>query len=114
MANLNLEDVCMFFRIQSTVDPKIRKNFSDMYRRKGQSLTCPSCTGLNRSVTSRSVTDEQGEMSPNSLHSQSHILNSCEAVNDLRIECDPEDDKSLTDFFRKVVARNMKIEKNKS
>ena len=43
-------------------------------------------------------------------HSQSHILFHCEAVNDLRNECDIEDNKSLAEFFRKAVARNMELE----
>ena len=76
----------------------------------GQPLSCPSCSELNRSLTSRSATGELGEPSSTPLHSQTHILSDCEAVVDLRNECNPEDDKSLADFFRKVVARNMELE----
>ena len=54
------------------------------------------------------MNDEQ--QAPQPLHSQSHILTECQAVCDLRTECDPNDDYSLALFFKKVVARNMEIE----
>ena len=102
----------MFFRIKSKLVPTIRKNFSSKYRKMGQPLTCPSCSQMNESLTSRSTTGEQGETSPVPLHSQTHILYDCEYVSDLRNDCDPEDDQSLVDFFTKVVARNMELEDN--
>ena len=112
MTSLNLENARMFFRIKSKLVPTIRGNFSSKYRRMGQHLTCPLCSEMNQSLTSRTDTGEQGEISSTPLHSQTHILYDCEFVQDLRNECDPEDDNSLVSFFKKVVARNMELEDN--
>ena len=110
MSNLSLENARMRFRIASKLVPTIRKNYSSKYRRRGQPLTCPTCTQLNLPPSSSSVTAVPGETDSAPLHSQSHILNDCIAVSDLRSECEPSDDNSLAEFFKKVVARHMELE----
>ena len=102
----------MRFRIASKLVPTIRTNFPTQYRRKGQLLTCPLCSkqdlSANMSPAMRDTSVEQ--QTPQPLHSQSHILTECEAMSDLRSECEPNDDLSLAMFFKKVVARNMELE----
>ena len=110
--SLPLDAARMRFRIASKLVQTIRTNFSSQYRRKGQLLTCPLCSksdlNENASPATRDMSDEQ--QSPQPLHSQSHILTECEAMSDLRTECEPNDDYSLAIFFKKVVARNMELE----
>ena len=101
--NLPLESARMRFRVASKLVPTILGNFASKYRRRGQSLTCPACLSPGHGSS-----EQEGRNQP--LHSQSHILTDCVAVSDLRAECDPQDDVSLADFFKKVVARNMEIE----
>ena len=102
--NQSLENARMCFRVATKLVPTILANFPSKYRRRGQSLTCPSCS------TPVSSELEVGEQQMEPLHSQSHILTECEAVRDIRDECEPQDDFSLAQFFKKVVARNMEIE----
>ena len=104
--DLSLENARMRFRVSSKLVPTILANFSSKYRRRGQSLTCPSCSALTPDRSEQE--DSIGQTEP--LHSQSHILTECVAVRDLREECEPRDDFSLAEFFKKVVARNMEIE----
>ena len=110
LSSLNLENARMCFRIASKLVPTIRKNYSSKYRKMGQPLTCPSCTQMSPAQSQSAVTATEGETDPAPLHSQSHILNDCIAVSDLRTECEPSDDHSLAEFFRKVVARHMELE----
>ena len=42
---------------------------------------------------------------------QSRILRDCVEVEDLRSECDPLDEKSLAQFFLRVTARRLELEK---
>ena len=102
--NLSLESARMRFRVASKLVPTILANFASKYRRRGQSLACPSCSAPHHATSS------DGEERNQPLHSQSHILTDCAAVSDLRAECEPRDDFSLAEFFKKVVARNMEIE----
>ena len=44
---LDLESARILFRFHSELIPTVRKNFSSQYRRKGVSLTCPSCSKLS-------------------------------------------------------------------
>ena len=93
----------MHFRVALKMVPTILANYVLKYRKRGQSLACPSCS------TPCSISSDQQDMNQ-PLHSQSHILTDCVAVSDLRDECDQEDDQSLAEFFKRVVARNMEIE----
>ena len=87
--------------------PTILANYPDKHRRQGKSLVCRSCSPSTTETAGSSSTAEP----PAPLHSQSHLLSGeCAAVNDLLIDCDPRDDKSLALFFRRVVARNMEID----
>ena len=95
MYNLSLENARMFFRVQTKLVQTLRKNFPTMYRRMGQPLTCPSCS----TRTLSEVTSDNSETHSSPPHSQSHILESCEAVEDLRTECDPDDNRSLAEYF---------------
>ena len=85
---------------------KVTGNFPSKYRRRGKSLACQLCSG-NLAGASGEGEGEGGSSLP--LHSQSHIF-TCEGLRDLRDECEPTDDNSLAEFFKKVVARNMDIE----
>ena len=95
----------MRFRVASRMVPTIPANFPSKHRKRGQSLTCPSCSDPG-------VAGSGEEAQEPRLHllSQSHLLHHCEAVQDLRGECDPQDDRSLAEFFKQVVARNMEID----
>ena len=110
--NLSLENARMRFRVASKLVPTVLMNFPSKYRRIGRPLTCPSCSRPSSTPTSSSLTRESAELnnSPDPLHSQTHILTDCMAVNDPSAECDPDDDTSLVVFFRKVVARHMEME----
>ena len=77
-----------------------------LIKSRTQSLFCPSCSAQNPGGSEQ----EEDEQSTKPLHSQSHILTECVAVSDIRDECEPQDDYSLANFFKKVVAHNMDIE----
>ena len=113
---LDLESARILFRFHSKLIPTVRKNFSSQYRRKGVSLTCPSCSKLSlpSSPELPTMMSSSNSLSMSSstppLHSQSHLLTSCEAVKDIRDECMPfADDQSLAEFFRLVVARHLEM-----
>ena len=115
LSTLDLENGRMLFRVHSRLVPTIRKNYASLYRRKGKPLTCPSCTmsSSNPTLPLNTTTTESSSSNPSPpqpVHSQSHLLTSCEAVRDIREECQPwEDDKSLAEFFRQVVARHLEM-----
>ena len=108
------------WQIRAKLVPTILANMPSKYRRQAKSLECPSCSRPSPlDVEQLVVSDAESESfsapisHANPLHSQSHLLSGeCEAVRDLLSECEPSDDKSLAQFFMKVVARNMEIEEN--
>ena len=121
LSNLDLENGRMLFRVHCHLVPTIKKNFSSKYRRRGVPLTCPSCSKpsvssslpVNRSMTGSSSPLSTPASPPS--HSQSHLLSACEAVRDIRDECLPGpvgDDKSLAQFFKRVVARHLEMDED--
>ena len=100
--HLSLDNARMCFKVAAKVVPTIRGNFPSKYRRREQTIICPSC--------SSGEPDGEGTSDKKQIQSQSHILEFCESVRDLREQCDPTNDTSLAEFFRKVVARNLEIE----
>ena len=110
---LNLDDSRFRWRIEAKLVSSIKCNYPSKFRRRGLPLTCPLCATSNPTAASVEKVTQTGEQSLPSppLHSQSHLLSGeCDGVSDLLIDCDPGDDKSLTIFFRRVVARNMELE----
>ena len=105
LSELDLESARILFRVHSRTVPTIMKNASSKYRRMGVPLTCPSCSKPSLS----SMNSSSSTSTP--LHSQSHLLTSCEAVRDIREEVMPGagDDRSLAEFFRRVVARHLEM-----
>ena len=108
---MNLDSGRMAFRVNSRMVP-VPANFSSQYRRRGLSLTCPSCTMQS---PARSNTRDSCDMTatpnpPPPILSQSHLLTNCVAVSDLRETCNPDDEESVALFFRRVVARQMEID----
>ena len=111
--SLNLELSRVRFRIEAKLVPTILGNQPSRYRRRGLTLSCPSCSLQPPRETGMSAAREPAaeNSTPPPIHSQSHLLSGdCEGVSDLLIDCDTRDDKSLAIFFQRVVARNMEIE----
>ena len=106
----DLESARTLFRISSALVPTIKAYYPNKYRRRGIPLTCPSCPPLSSASASSensSTMEPRGGEPP--LHSMSHILEDCLLVSDLRSECTVSDDKSLADFFKRVVTRHMEL-----
>ena len=109
--NQTLETGRMLFRVSANLVQGIKANYPSKYRRMKRPLSCSVCPPVNSSMDSS--TTESGHPEPTSrpLHSQSHILRDCVEVEDLRSECDPLDEKSLAQFFLRVTARRLELEK---
>ena len=107
-SNMNLESGRMAFRVAAKMI-MIPANFPSLYRRRGLSLTCPSCMGLSSAEPSRDEQDSHPP-APHPLLSQSHLLTDCVAVSDIRAECSLRDEESIALFFLKVLARNLEID----
>ena len=113
-SSMNLESARMAFRV-STKMIRVPANFPSQYRRRGLPITCPSCTELTPLPNHRpnmSVPVEEAVHDPNPppVLSQSHLLNDCVAVSDIRAECSLDSVESISLFFQKVFARNLEIE----
>ena len=107
-STMNLESGRMAFRVAAKM-VNVPANFPSKYRRRGESIACSACAGL---PPPPSVSPSEAPPAPPIL-SQSHLLSSCVAVSDIRSECNLnlEDTESVALFFRKVMARNMEIER---
>ena len=109
-SSLDLESGRMAFRVASKMI-MVPANFSSLYRRRGLSLTYPSCMGMSRTETGRA----EQNLNPPTLQpllSQSHLLNDCVAVSDIRAKCRLDDEDLIALFFLKVMSRNLEIEPN--
>ena len=100
LKTLSLENSRMRYKVLSNVIPTVRSHFSRKY--KSRSLTCPGCTPLT--TTSTPVSSDTQEPKDTA----DHIALVCEAYTDLKDDdFDPDDDKMLSEFFRKVVQRRI-------
>ena len=94
LKTLSLENSCMRYMIDSSVIPTVRAHFSRKY--KPRSMTCPGCS------------DTTPDNKPMPTDTTEHILLACENYSDLKDDYfDPEDDKMLAEFFRRVVKRRI-------
>ena len=86
----------MRVRIASGMVDKIKGNHKDKYRRKNESITCPSC---KPQLEDDAVDD--GKEKPRDT--QNHLLEKCVAFEELRKSIDINSDAGLVSFFSKVV-----------
>ena len=93
---LDLESVRMMMKIKGGMVNTIRGNFKQKYRRKNQSITCQSC---------KEVRDEEHPESEKPIDSQLHVIEECEAFEDLRHEYDIHSNKGLVEFFKLVIKK---------
>ena len=71
-----------------------------MYRKKNLLITCQSCNRRR----DENKTDESNETP---VDTQKHLLEECEAYEDLRNEFDLETDAGLVGFFKELVKRRI-------
>ena len=105
----NLENSRVLFRVSSRLIPFIKANYPSKYRRQGKPLTCSSCPPAASASASGTQEPSQEEMTQ-PIHSQTHVGTTCLLVSDLHSEYRPDDDKSVAEFFKKVIARHMELE----
>ena len=90
LQTLNLEDARMRMRISMGMVNTVRSNFKQSY--KDRSLTCQSCKGIR--VGRR---DENEGEKP--IDSQIHLMEDCEAFEDIRRELNIQNDAGIVEFF---------------
>ena len=105
----NLENSRILFRVSSHLVPYIKGNYPSKFRRAGKPLTCPSCPPEDPASSSGTRESNHEDLQP-PLHSQTHVGTTCLLVSDLRSDYRPDDDKSVAEFYKKVVARHMELE----
>ena len=93
---LDLEGVRMRLRISSGMVSTVKSNFKQNFKNK--SLSCDSCKHLRA--------DKGEEEKP--IDSQLHLMESCEAFEDLRAQSDLNSDSGLVFFFKEVIKRRIK------
>ena len=89
---LDLNQIRDRFRISSGMID-VKANFPKKYNYK---LDCESCSELNKQTDTQTVTPTE---------SQSHLIETCPAFDDLREEHDTETDIGLVNFFKAVMER---------
>ena len=93
---LDLESVRMMMKIKGGMVNTIRGNFKQKHRKKNQSITCQSCK------EARELEDPE---SKKPIDTQLHVLEECEAFDDIRHEYDIHRNEGLVEFFKQVVKR---------
>ena len=96
LQNLDLEGARMRMRISMGMVNTIRSNFKQSY--KDRSLTCQSCKNIR---VDRS--DEIEVEKP--IDSQVHLMEDCEAFEDIRAELNLQIDADIVTFFKRVIER---------
>ena len=87
-------------RITGGMVNSVRGNFKQMYRKKNLPITCQSC---NR-IRDENEADNSDETP---VDTQKHLLEECEAFENLRNEFDLETDAGLVGFFKELVKRRI-------
>ena len=85
----------MRLRVSSGMVMTVESNFKQNYKNK--SLTCNSCKHL--------LADIEEEEKP--IDSQLHLMESCEAFEDLRKQSDLNSDAGIVSFFKEVIHRRI-------
>ena len=98
LQNLDLEGARMRMRISMGMVNTVRSNFKQSY--KDRSLTCQSCKNI-RVVKSDNLEVEKP------TDSQVHLMEDCEAFQDIRAELDLQSDADIVTFFKKVIQRRI-------
>ena len=78
IVRMKLEDVRMRMRISSGMINQIKGNYKQKYRKMNQSITCISCKNIN--------SEKEGNKEPEDT--QLHLIEECEAFEDLRSNTD--------------------------
>ena len=99
---MSLEQIRLKFRISSQMVQSVKSNFANKYRHR--SLKCESCRGTNRQTDSLTPPPEDEP-----IDSQTHLLTSCPAFDDLREQHDTQSDLGLVNFFRAVIDRRIEM-----
>ena len=99
---MTLDQIRTRFRISSQMLQSVKANFASKYRHK--SLACESCRGTDRQTDSLTPRPENEP-----IDSQTHLLTSCPAFDDLREQYDTQSDLGLVNFFRAVIDRRIEM-----
>ena len=89
----------MRMRISMGMVMTVRNNSKQKY--KNRSLSCPSCKKDNA---------DENKCRP--IDTQTHLLEECEAFQDIRDELDTDSDEGIVTFFTKVVERRVDMEED--
>ena len=85
----------MRLRVSSGMVTTVKSNFKQNYKNK--SLTCNSCKLLMADI----------EEEEKHIDSQLHLMESCEAFEDLRKQSDLNSDAGIVSFFKEVIHRHI-------
>ena len=85
-------------RIKGGMVNTIRGNFKQKYRKKNLSFTCQSCKEIRKN------TNPEAEKPTDT---QLHVLEECEAFDDIRQEIDINSDTGIVEYFKEIVKRQI-------
>ena len=95
---LNLEGIRMMMRIKGGMVNTIPGNFKQKYRKKTLSFTCQSCKDIKKN------TKPEAEKP---VDTQLHVLEECEAFDDIRQAVDIKSDTGIVEYFKEIVKRRI-------
>ena len=90
----------MMMRIKGGMVKTIRSNFKQKYRKNNQSITCQSCVDFRDHNESKTEVEKPED-------TQLHVLEQCEAFEDIRNEFDVKSDAGIVQFYTEVVKRRI-------
>ena len=96
---MNLEQIRDRFRLTAQMYGEFKGSFPSKYRRQGKSLKCDMCKYILDSNTSLDSTCNAN------MESQTHYLEICPLVSDLKEQHDTNTDLGLLQFFNAVLER---------
>ena len=101
---LNLEQVRDRLKLRAQMFGNFKGSFPSKFRRQGTSLKCKLCETNTKSSSNCDITTEEN------IETQSHYLELCPLVSDLKELYNTESDVGIIEFFRAVVQRRAEIE----
>ena len=101
---LNIGQVRDRLRLRAEMFGDFRGSFPTKYRRRGESLKCSLCMNMLNSSGSLNVTSEEN------IETQTHFLDLCPLVSDLKDQYYTSSDLGLIAFFLSVMQRRADID----